>query len=290
MWLISLCALGVIVQSSLTDSFSSLVLAIITAVTAFLIEFLIYFRTDRSFMIYDGSAIVSALILVLLLPNRISPMYAATGMIFALIIVKYSFGGLGSNWLNPALAAWLFIRSSWPLSFPPTALDNIPATNLSRSISSFLNSYLFPLINTTVPDSFLNLFMVPLDGTTIADRGVFALIISTLILTAAQVGHSWIPALYLGVYTVLVATVGDGNLFHALFSGGTLVAAFLLCTDPATGAKSRGGIVATTVLASVLGFIFRYVIGEPFGMYMAVIVVNVFTPFIRNLEERLLYS
>ncbi|MDR0568243.1 MAG: RnfABCDGE type electron transport complex subunit D [Spirochaetaceae bacterium] len=246
MWLVNLCALLAVFQSSLTDAFASLILAGTAAVTALLTEALIYFRTDRSGTVKDGSAITSALILTLLLPNHLHPIYAAMGAAFAMTVAKHSFGGLGANWMNPAVGGWLFVRFSWPHAFTE-ALEHSGLTKiaqglaeglsdpegsplgilklvgpgqgasgsgfLDRFIESFLNDGLFSLAKLEFPRMYAELFNASGPGI-IADRGVLGLLLGTVLISASQSSRGWIPAAYLGAYLTLV------RLFGAIPFGG----------------------------------------------------------------------
>ncbi|MDR2519074.1 MAG: RnfABCDGE type electron transport complex subunit D [Spirochaetaceae bacterium] len=331
MWLVSLCAALAVLQSSLSDSFASLIVAFSAVVAAIVTESLIYFRTERSGTIKDGSAVTSALVLTLLLPNQIHPVYAALGAAFAMTVVKHSFGGLGANWMNPALGGWLFIRFSWPEVFhkaleksplalllegmkqgledpegsPLGILKLIEAAReapqdpfLNGLLSSFLNGGLFSFTALEFPESYIELFNASAPGI-IADRGILALLLGTVILTAAQTRRSWVPAAYLGVYLLLVrifgaipfgGSLGQGDLLFGLFSGGVLAAAFLLISEPATGPKSNRGILGAAVLGGALAFLFRYRGLETYGAFAALGLINALVPVIRDLESRLLYK
>jgi electron transport complex protein RnfD len=129
MWLVSACAGLAVVQSSLTDNGASLMIAFAALSGAVLSEFLLNVKL-HSQSVLDGSASASALIFSLLLPNTFPPVLAFLGSIFAMTVVKYSFGGLGANWVNPAIGAWLFVRLSWPAAFED-ALKDSPLTILS---------------------------------------------------------------------------------------------------------------------------------------------------------------
>ncbi|MDR2535592.1 MAG: RnfABCDGE type electron transport complex subunit D [Treponema sp.] len=248
MWLVSLCAILVVFQSSLTDFFASLILASTAVVTAVLTEALIYFRTPRSGTIKDGSAVTSALILAMLLPNQLHPIYAAMGAAFAMTVVKHSFGGVGANWMNPAIGGWLFIRFSWPEAFKQ-ALEQSPLTLIAEGVHQgitdaegaplgilklmgidygtasnalldkllelALNDGLFSLIRLEFPRMYLELFNASAPGI-IADRGILALLVGTIIITGVQTNRSWVPAAYLGGYALLV------RLFGAIPFGGLL--------------------------------------------------------------------
>jgi len=306
MWLVSLCALLAVIQSSFGDSGSSLFVALGAVAAAVLTEFLILHKSGKAKAIRDGSAVASALILALLLPDRISPSYAALGAVFAIAVIKHSFGGLGSNWLNPAAGGWLFIRLSWPSLFT-RALEGSPmgalgmdtaATNLDGIVRTFLNNTLFSLIRVELPEGYIDLFSSPFPGI-IADRGVFALLAGTIIITACHVNRSWIPAIYLFVFGSLTAFAGalpcggeywKGDVISALCTGGTLVAAFFLAADPATGAKSNWYIAFTAAAGGLIAFLFRFFGAEPYGAVFAAVLVNALLPLVRIVEKRRLYE
>jgi electron transport complex protein RnfD len=330
MWLVSLCAFMAVVQSSLTDNFSSLIVALSAVLAAVLTEFLILHKRGRVFYLKDGSAAASALILVLLLPNRISPVYAVMGAAFAIAVVKHSFGGIGSNWLNPAVGGWLFVRFSWPAAFN-AALENSPLSLLAGSLSkgfanpqgsplgilkidggglfsvpsgidslvrSFFNTFVFSLTGTELPGGYIDLFSSPGPGI-IADRGVLALLLGTVILTASQVSRVWVSVLWLSAFAFLVRIAGalpygggwwNGDVLFAVCSGGTLAAAFLLAADPATGAKSNWGIFLAAFAGGCIAFFFRYPGEEPYGAVFAAALVNALLPLVRKFERRQFYE
>jgi len=144
----------------------------------------------------------------------------------------------------------------------------------------------------------MDLFVSRLPGI-IADRGILALLAGTIIITASQVNRSWIPVVYLAVFGILVRFAGalpfggvqwNGDVLFALCSGGTLTAAFFLAADPATGAKSSGGIFLAAVAGGVLAFLFRFYGAEPYGAFFAAVLINATLPLMRILENRRLYE
>ncbi|MDR0601752.1 MAG: RnfABCDGE type electron transport complex subunit D, partial [Treponema sp.] len=203
MWTAAFCALAAIMQSALTDSFASLVLALSALAPALAVELLLTWRERGFDALKDGSAAASALVLVLLLPNRIHPLYAVLGAVFAMAVVKYSFGGLGSNWVNPAAAGWLFLRVSWPGAFDSALKGSLlsviseglaaglsspqgsplgilkiagsgggwAASRLDGAISSALNGTLFSFMKAELPSGYVDLFISRAPGI-IADRGL----------------------------------------------------------------------------------------------------------------------
>jgi electron transport complex protein RnfD len=325
MWLVSCCALLGIVQSALTDQGASLIIAFTAIVSAVAIDLLLHLRL-KNFSLKDGSSIATALIFSLLMPNTIHPLVVVIGIAFALIVIKYSFGGLGANWMNPAAGAWLFAVFSWPLLFSE-AFQNTPlilindalsqniadpqgsplnilklsgftGTAEDSSVTSMLNSTIFSVFGTKLPDGYIDLFIHRGSGI-IADRGLLALLVGSIILTASQISRFWIPAIYLGVYAILVrifgalpfgGQLGSGDVLFGLLSGGVIVAAFILLADPATGPKSTVGAVIASIAAGYVTFVFRYQVLLPYGAIFAIVLVNIITPLIKSVESRYLYE
>jgi electron transport complex protein RnfD len=321
MWLVGGAAFLAVLQSSLSDSFRSLLLALAVLSGALLMEFLCNKKNVK-----DGSAAASAMILTLFLPNQLNPLYGFFGGVFAMVVVKYSFGGLGSNWVNPAAGGWLFIRTSWPLAFNKN-LENSPLIRLAsvlkqgftdpqgspllifklegwqdslpdRAVSGFFNDTVFSLTQTKLPEGYLSFFSGRGEGI-IADRGLFFFFLGTIVLFASRSFRSWLPPAFLFVYSLLVKIFGalpfggtfwSGDILFALLSGGVLAAAFLLISDPATGPKSTPGYAVYVFLTAFFLWFFRFVCNEPYGAVPAVLLGNVLVPLIRSAENRLYYE
>ena len=301
MWLVACCAMLAVIQSASGDSGASLIVAATALISAILAELLLTQKKYRFSKIKDGSAAASALIFALLLPNQIHPLYAALGAAFAMVVIKYSFGGLGSNWLNPALGAWLFVRFSWPQAFTG-ALAGTPeyladaGSIIDQFVRGFLNKAVFVFFGTELPPGYIDLFSQRIPGI-IADRAGLVLVLGTLLMTAFQISRYWLSLLYLVIFGFLVRMAGDlsgvlwnGDVLLALFSGGTLLTAFVLAADPSTGAKSVPGRAFMMIIAAAMGFVFRIYASALYGCFYAVAAVNALTPLLCRLERRLFYS
>lgn len=325
MWLISACAGAAILQSAFSDSFSSLMLAIAALAGALVAELAVNTVSGR-YTIKDGSAVASALIFTLMLPNQLHPGYAAVASLFAVIVIKHGFGGIGAHWLNPSLGAWLFVRLSWPIAYE-TALSNsmlsmlkaglekgmtdpsgsplallkvasykIPA--FDASISSALNSFFFSNFGAELPGGYIGLFALPGPGI-IADRGLFALLLGTILVGSFKINKYWIPGIFVAVYLLLIRLFGGyvfggafctGDMLFSLLSGASVLGAFLLAVDPSSSTKSYRGSVLAAVLAAALSFFFRFSGNEPYGIFFAIAVINICIPIIRNLEDFFIYK
>jgi len=301
MWLVCGCAFLCVLQSSISDGGRTLIPVFTALFFALFIEFLLTWRKYGAAKIKDGSAAASALVLSILLPNQIPPVYAAFGAAFAIVIVKYSFGGLGSNWLNPALGGWLFIRFSWPSAYAnalertASSITEMNVTSglsaLDNSVTDFLNGSIFSVAGVQLPSGYIDLLFYNGYGI-IADRGLFFLLIGTIAITAAGINRGWIPLAFLAVYGFLIRLAGDaagqfwnGDILYGIFSGGTIAAAFILAAEPASSAKLKPGILFTVIFGAFLSWFFRYRCLEYSGCFIALAIVNCFTPLVKHAEE-----
>jgi electron transport complex protein RnfD len=307
MYIVAACAFLVILQSSLTDNFSSMRIALFAVLAGLITETLICLATGRR-TIYDGSTIVTALVLTMLMPNNIHPGFAVFGVVFAIAVIRFPFGGLGANWLNPALGGALAVRFSWAAvwqesletgSLEPQGfnLAQFVTTPNGEMVSDFLNEHVFSLFSARLPPLYVDLFSLPTAGI-IADRGLFALTVGSIIIVSCAAFRAWMPFLYLAAYLFLVHLAGasglnlegGGDVFYALCTGGTLVTAFYLLADPVTGPKSNAGSTFYVLCAALLTFVFRFLKMELYGAFFAVAFLNTLLPMFRVMERRIVYE
>ncbi|GMO31764.1 MAG: hypothetical protein Ta2F_07430 [Termitinemataceae bacterium] len=317
MFLVSLCAFAGIARASLNDGGNSLTVCFAALTAALITETLCSLKRGH-ITILDGSAAASAFVLTLLLPNGIDPALAAVGAIFAIAVTKFSYGGLGSSWLNPALSGWFFLRISWPsaftesLSASPLAVLSKALRELDRGsigspieylqqngfeiqgrVTSFFNEHILKIVNIEFPAYYLDFFSLSFSGI-IGDNGIFVLIFCSVLLLAFNVSRFMYSAIYLAVYLILVKIFGslifsglffEGDMLFCLFTGGTIVTAVFLLPEPASSPKTSIGKMIAAIIAAFLSFYFRYVKNEAYGAFFAIIIVNMLVPLIRSAES-----
>jgi electron transport complex protein RnfD len=167
---------------------------------------------------------------------------------------------------------------------------------MDSNFTEFLNHSVFSIFNVQLPSGYIDLFSNNNPGI-IADRGIFFLLLGTVIITATRINRGWIPLVFIAVFGFLTFYAGDasgihwnGDLLYGLFSGGTIAAAFIVSAEPSSSAKLKWGILLSVFLGAVLSWFLRYRCNEIFGCFIAIALINCFTPIIIYFEEKIFLS
>jgi Na+-translocating ferredoxin:NAD+ oxidoreductase subunit D len=213
----------------------------------------------RRFTLWDGSAFLTGLLIGMAMPPGVSPFIPASASLFAVCVVKGSFGGLGSNWMNPALAGIAFALISWPeamsswswprqLSSPvaisgatplgfvrvhagagfpgSTPLDLLSSSGLhfsglDGSITDSLNRGLFSFLGAELPGGYIDLLLGNKPGA-VGEISAILLLLSSIVLLARRVIRWEIPASILASFAFLTWTFGGLPLGNGFFAGDVL--------------------------------------------------------------------
>ncbi|MDN5316976.1 MAG: H+/Na+-translocating ferredoxin:NAD+ oxidoreductase subunit, partial [Thermoanaerobacterium sp.] len=167
-------------------------------------EAVIQILTHKDVTINDFSAVVTGILLAFNLPVSIPWWIAAIGSIFAIAIVKQVFGGLGHNFMNPALAARAFLLASWPVPMSHFTVDGIASATPLAIIKGTEASGNLP--------SLFNMF-IGLKGGVIGEVSIFALLIGAVYLLIRRVITLRIPLSYILTVAVLTWVLGKNGLF-----------------------------------------------------------------------------
>ena len=256
----------------------------------------------------DNSAVVTGVLLALCLPPLVPWWITVIGTLFAIVIVKQLFGGLGYNPFNPAMAGFVLLMVSFPVQMtqwiPPNTLTDTPPDLLGSAAMIFTGqlsdgSGIDAITQATPLDSVRNhLLQAHMLSEFITDpifsglsgvgwqwiNGLFLL--GGLWLVRRKVIGWQIPAAMLGALFIsaLIFHVGDTEtysspLFH-LFSGGAMLGAFFIATDPVTSATTNRGRLWFGAGVGVLTYIIRTWGGYPDGIAFAVLLMNITAPTI----------
>ncbi len=228
----------------------------------------------------DCSAIVTGLLLAMVCPVTIPYWTIIIGDFFAIVVVKQLFGGIGCNFLNPALAgrAFLFsypvIMTTWVAPYTPLKLigSNVDAVTAATPMS-FLHQSLLP--ETSVFDSFLGSV-----GGCIGETSAVLLLIGGVYLVIRKVISPRIPVAYIATVAVIALLFPRGNdrilwLGYQVFSGGLMLGAIFMATDYATSPVTKGGQIVYGIGCGLITMFIRYFGSYAEGVSYAILIMNI---------------
>lgn len=255
----------------------ALLMLIVTTATAVLTEFIYEKLMHKKITIGDFSAVVTGLLLGLNMPPTAPLWMGALGSVFAILIVKQLFGGLGQNFMNPALAARCFLLTSFALF-----MNNFSSAKLGFDSLTGATPLAQLRAGETVDLASLVIGRIP---GTIGEVSVIALLIGAIYMVVRKVISPVIPLIYIGTVFVFTFLFGGFNLTYSLSeicAGGLIFGAFFMATDYVTSPLTpKGQIVYGLILGIVTG-IFRLWGASPEGVSYAIIFSNLLVPLIER--------
>ena len=261
----------------------ALMLVCISVATCVLAEFVYEKLMKLPITIGDFSAVVTGLLLALNLPANVSWWIPIIGGVFAIIIVKQLFGGLGQNFMNPALAARCFLLISFTGQMTNFAVPEGAFGNIVDTVSGA--TPLLELKNGGSVDV-TSLLVGNVHGT-IGETSAIAILIGAIILLIFRIIDFRIPLTYLGSFTVFIILFGghglDANyILGHLFGGGLMLGAWFMATDYVTTPITKTGQLVYGVLLGILTGLFRLFGGSAEGVSYAIIFGNLLVPLIER--------
>ena len=231
----------------------------------------------------DLSAVVTGLILALNLPANVPLWQAAVGSVFAIVIVKGIFGGLGKNIVNPAIAARVFMLiafGSMTKAAFPTGLDSVSG---ATPLADLANDKAVNL---------LDLFLGKCGGA-LGETCTVALLIGGIYLLVRKVISWHIPVAFIGTTFLFTFAVEGWNLESTLawvLSGGLVLGAFFMATDYVTSPTTAKGKLIFGIGAGVITVLIRFWGGYPEGVSFAILLMNIVNPYIDSLTPRKIFG
>ena len=250
----------------------ALCIMLVTVAGAVLSEYVYESLMGRPITVMDGSALVTGMILALNMPPEIPLWIPFLGSVFAIIVVKQIYGGLGQNFMNPALAARCFLLISFANQMSSFKLDGVSgATPLS-------------VLKNGGRVDVAAMFVGKIPGT-IGEVSVIALLIGAVYLLVKKVISIRIPAAYLLSFAVFVFIFGQHDPAYVLAhlcGGGLIFGAFFMATDYVTSPITPKGQIVFGILLGVLTGLFRIFGGSAEGVSYAIIISNLMVPLIEK--------
>jgi Na+-translocating ferredoxin:NAD+ oxidoreductase subunit D len=240
---------------------------ITSVITDIFMQFLIRKKSNEKINYFNGSAILTGLLLSFVLPPTVPLFIPVLGSIFAITLGKYAFG-VGNNIFNPALIARAFLV----VSFPQIMTTWITPDGVTSATPLAVGS-----------GSLLDLFVGNVAGC-IGETSALALLIGGFFLIFIKVIDWRIPFYYMGSFALLTFFIGQDVIFH-LFAGGLILGAFFMATDYITMPVTRNGRIIFAVLLGLLTFVFRFYSNMPEGVMYSILIMNAFAPFIQRVTR-----
>lgn len=253
-------------------------LVAVTIISAMVSEAAVQMIRKQPVTLHDLSAVVTGLILALNLPPSVPLWIGVIGAIFAIVIVKQLFGGLGQNFMNPAMAARVFLVISYP------KVMSVFLEPLTHAVSSATPMALIKAGELTALPSMMDAFVGKTAGT-IGETSSVALLLGGIYLLVRQVINWEIPVVYIGTTFVLTFLLGGMDLSFSLYSilsGGLLLGGIYMLTDYSSSPISKQGKVVYAFGAGLLTVIIRLYGGYPEGVMFSILLMNVCTPMIER--------
>lgn len=244
----------------------------------------------RDNTVADLSAVVTGILLAFNLPVGIHPLAAAFGGVVAIVVVKQMFGGIGQNFVNPALTARIVLMASFPVQMSTWAkpfyyrMDPADAVTTASADALTTATPLGILKGAGgTPPGYGELFL-GVNAGCLGETCALALLLGGIYLVARRVISPVIPLCYLGTAAAISLLAGRDVLFD-LLTGGLLLGAIFMATDYTTSPINRKGRVVFAVGCGVLTMLIRIFGALPEGVSFSIILMNILVPHIERMTR-----
>ncbi|MCQ2982132.1 MAG: RnfABCDGE type electron transport complex subunit D [Treponemataceae bacterium] len=260
----------------------ALVIILTSVVTCVVSELAFQLLNKQPLRILDLSAVVTGLLLALVCPPRTPVWMVVLGAVFAIVVAKQFFGGIGANVFNPALAgrAFMFVSFSGEMGNhwvrPSITCDGATgATMLSKMKAG----------SVFIPDDwYMGYFLGNRNGC-IGESSILLILLAFIVLVAIKV-VDWRATVGM-VCTVAVATfISGGDVLMSLMAGGLLFGAVFMATDYATTPVTPWGRLIFGIGCGLITFLIRHFGSYPEGVMFSILIMNSVTPFLNKIVGR----
>lgn len=244
----------------------------------------------------DLSAAVTGLLLAYNVPSTIPFWMVAVGGVFAIIVIKQCFGGIGCNIVNPALAGRAMMLASWPVPMTTWAVDGVSTATPLAMIKAGATSAVSGAsqaaaggAQASLP-SLCSVFIGNIGGC-IGETSAIALIIGFLILVWKEIIDWRIPVVYIATVAILSVLFGRGvSPLYEICCGGLFLGAIFMATDYTTSPITKTGHVIFALGCGFLTALIRKFGGYPEGVSYSILIMNITVPLIDRLLTRHIFG
>lgn len=258
----------------------AILLTVVCATACVFFEYMFQKLLKRESTVVDLSAVVTGVLLGFNLPSSFPYWMAIVGCFVAIVVVKQLFGGIGQNFVNPAITARVVLivsfatpMTTWPV--PIQKMGEIDAVTAPTPLGLYSHGHLDQL--PTNMDLFLGFV-----GGSLGETSAVALLLGGVYLLIRKVIQPAIPFAFIGTVVVIAMLAGENPLFH-LFAGGVMLGAFFMATDYVTSPLTTKGKIIFGIGCGFMTMIIRLYGSYPEGVSFSILLMNILTPHIDNL-------
>lgn len=283
--LLPLCICGVVVFG-----IPALVTLIVSVASAVIFEMLFQKLTKQTVRIKDLSAVVTGIMLALVLPPATPVWMTMLGALFAIVVAKGFFGGIGANVFNPALTGRAFLFTSFPVALSTWTLpfDTETGATILSTMKGFDTSTGASIMEnvaienaSTITESYLP-FILGTRAGCIGETSTLLILIAFIFLLVTRI-IDWRAPIAMIVVTVACSALAGTPPGLALMSGGLLFGAVFMTTDYATAPVTKTGRLIFGAGAGLITFLIRQFGGYPEGVMFSILIMNALTPFLNKI-------
>ncbi|HAS73311.1 MAG TPA: Na+-transporting NADH:ubiquinone oxidoreductase subunit D [Clostridiales bacterium UBA8960] len=264
----------------------ALIILVISIVTAMVTEAACQKIRQQTITIDDFSAVVTGLLLGMNLPSTVPYWIPVVGSIFAIAIVKQAFGGLGHNFINPALAARALLVASWPVQMTTWSSVTTDATATATVLGILKEG-----TGAQLP-SLMDMLIGRIGGS-IGETSALLLLVGGLYLIYKGIISIKIPGIYIGTVAILTLFITGFDLtttmIHIL-SGGLSLGAFFMATDYASSPITPRGQIFYALGMGLITVVIRFYGGYPEGVSYSILLMNVAAPLIDKYSKQRVFG
>lgn len=261
-----------------TGAIINIISSIVGAVLA---EYLMQKIFKKPITINDLSAVVTGLLLAFNVPASAPWWMTFVGGFFAIAVAKQLFGGLGMNFMNPALVARALLLASWPVQMTAWTL---PITKSVDIVSTSTPLAFIKQSHVVERTGIMDMFLGNIPGS-LGETSALLLILGGIYLIYRGVITYVIPAVYILTVAILAYAFSgfdSSMIMYNVFGGGLMLGAFFMATDYATSPLTVKGQIIYAFGCGLLTSVIRYFGGYPEGVSYSILLMNVCTPLIER--------
>lgn len=262
-----------------------LFIVVVTTLSAVVFEYLSRIVLKRYNSISDLSAVVTGLLLALNLPPTVPFWLPIIGAFVAIVIVKQMFGGIGNNFVNPAMASRVILMLSFPVAMTKWVVSSghIPfGGTAGNGVDLVATATPLLQLQTGAVQSSLDYYLQLLIGNKggcIGEVSILALLIGAVYLLIRKVISFHIPVVYISTVGIMMLLLGQDPMIHIL-AGGLVLGAVYMATDYVTSPLTNKGKIIYGVGCGVITSLIRVFGGMTEGVSFSILLMNILTPHI----------